>query len=84
MVKNNKSIVKVAGYDFSDEDETRGDGWVRVEIEVEAGGRLTEDSDCASSFKSISGRTLLITPSKSYVVDVVAFSNCRILVEEFS
>ncbi|KAG5600164.1 hypothetical protein H5410_031534 [Solanum commersonii] len=29
-------------------------------------------------------RTLLITPSKSYVVDVVAFSNCRMLVEEFS
>uniref|UniRef100_M1B3J0 Uncharacterized protein n=1 Tax=Solanum tuberosum TaxID=4113 RepID=M1B3J0_SOLTU len=31
------------------------------------------------------GRTLLITPSKSCVVGVVAFSNpCRILVEEFS
>ncbi|KAG5574595.1 hypothetical protein H5410_054729 [Solanum commersonii] len=26
-----------------------------------------------------SGRTLLISPSKSYAVDVVAFSNCRIL-----
>ncbi|KAG5590084.1 hypothetical protein H5410_040598 [Solanum commersonii] len=31
------------------------------------------------------GRTLLITPLKSYVVDVVAFSNpCRMLVEGFS
>ncbi|KAG5606503.1 hypothetical protein H5410_027995 [Solanum commersonii] len=29
-----------------------------------------------------SGRTSLTTPSKSYVVDVVAFSNCRMLVEE--
>ncbi|KAG5594211.1 hypothetical protein H5410_035443 [Solanum commersonii] len=30
------------------------------------------------------GRTPLITPSKSYVVDVVAFSDCRMLVKEFS
>ncbi|KAG5594803.1 hypothetical protein H5410_036035 [Solanum commersonii] len=30
------------------------------------------------------GRTSLITPSKSYVVDVVAFSNCRMLLQEFS
>ncbi|KAG5619725.1 hypothetical protein H5410_004943 [Solanum commersonii] len=29
-------------------------------------------------------RTPLITPSKSYVVDVVAFSNCRMLLEDFS
>ncbi|KAG5589940.1 hypothetical protein H5410_040454 [Solanum commersonii] len=29
-------------------------------------------------------RTPLTTPSKSYVVGVVAFSNCRMLVEEFS
>ncbi|KAH0683190.1 hypothetical protein KY290_021778 [Solanum tuberosum] len=30
------------------------------------------------------GRTPLITPSKSYVIDVVSFSNCRMLLEEFS
>lgn len=30
------------------------------------------------------GRTMLITPSKSYVVDVVTFSNCKMVVEEFS
>ncbi|WMV55192.1 hypothetical protein MTR67_048577 [Solanum verrucosum] len=30
------------------------------------------------------GRTPLITPSKSYVVDVIAFSNYRMLLEEFS
>ncbi|KAG5620421.1 hypothetical protein H5410_005639 [Solanum commersonii] len=30
------------------------------------------------------GRTPLMTPSKSYVVDGVASSNCRMLVEEFS
>ncbi|KAG5620624.1 hypothetical protein H5410_005842, partial [Solanum commersonii] len=29
------------------------------------------------------GRTPLTTPSKSYVAGVVAFSNCRMLVEEF-
>ncbi|KAH0722690.1 hypothetical protein KY290_005345 [Solanum tuberosum] len=31
------------------------------------------------------GRTMLTTPSKSYIVGVVDFSNpCRMLVEEFS
>ncbi|KAG5584344.1 hypothetical protein H5410_044778 [Solanum commersonii] len=30
------------------------------------------------------GRTPLMTPSKSYIVDSIASSNCRMLVEELS